>query len=365
MTAADEPPGRRPQRESGPDVDELPPRLVEAASWRLAARMVAALPGSRVLQPHPGSGQYDVLAVRSDGVHAPAATFHINRGGGLRTLAAPHVSDVPLVAAEHLWPLMCTQGVETTVAHVLVRAGLTAHVRQRGRRWLTYEVLGHLLTSRALDDTVWCVHSVLLDTSGEDGGVRGPLLPDAADVWWLRPEETWVVTVDGRPVAWLWEGWLLRPNGERLDLAARYAQGATVADLAAEVARRTRPASQALPALRPRPVEPPEAGRDAARAWLRWAGAYDGYRLLARTPEALSAVLEPARNEYRSTGQVPSWCGPHLLRAWLFLLFREDHHSGGELFREDTGSTREWHDVVHALPAGAPVREPGPEPNSP
>jgi len=23
------------------------------------------------------------------------------------------------------------------------------------------------------------------------------LLPDAADVWWLRRQETWVVTVDG------------------------------------------------------------------------------------------------------------------------------------------------------------------------
>jgi len=52
-----------------------------------------------VLQPHPGSGQEDVLAVRSDGVDSPAATFHISRGGGLRTLAAPHVCDVPVVAA--------------------------------------------------------------------------------------------------------------------------------------------------------------------------------------------------------------------------------------------------------------------------
>lgn len=56
---------------------------------------VAALPGSKVLNLHPGGGQYDVLSVQSDGQQAPTAVFHINRPGSLHTVEAPHVSDEP------------------------------------------------------------------------------------------------------------------------------------------------------------------------------------------------------------------------------------------------------------------------------
>jgi len=77
-----------------PVVDELPPTLVEAASWRRGAD-VAALPGSKVLKLHPGGGQYDVLSVQPDGQQAPTAVFHINRPGSLHTVEAPHVSDEP------------------------------------------------------------------------------------------------------------------------------------------------------------------------------------------------------------------------------------------------------------------------------
>ena len=66
--------------------DVVPSGLLNAASWRLAAELVSAIPGARVRELHPGGDQYDVLAVLTDDgrVH-----LDINRNGGLHVHAAP------------------------------------------------------------------------------------------------------------------------------------------------------------------------------------------------------------------------------------------------------------------------------------
>ena len=102
------------------------------------------------------------------------------------------------------------------------------------------------------------------------------------------------------------------------------------------------------------PVEPPTSDpvRDPG-AWLDWAGAYNAYERLAGTPQALAAVLAPARNEYQdSRGVVPEWAGVDLLRGWLFFLYREDRFTSGSLFR-DSGDpvTLEWRRVYAAWQA--------------
>lgn len=85
-------------------------------------------------------------------------------------------------------------------------------------------------------------------------------------------------------------------------------------------------------------------------AWLEWAGRYDAYRLLASEPAQLERLLRPARGEYRSAGRVPAWCGEHLLRGWLFLLYRSDHFAGGyDLTTPASDQFQEWSAVVDAL----------------
>lgn len=85
-------------------------------------------------------------------------------------------------------------------------------------------------------------------------------------------------------------------------------------------------------------------------AWLGWAGEYDAYRLLASEPAQLERLLRPVRGDYRSTGRVPAWCGEHLLRGWLFLLYRSDYFAGGyDLTKPGSDQFKEWNAVVDAL----------------
>lgn len=85
-------------------------------------------------------------------------------------------------------------------------------------------------------------------------------------------------------------------------------------------------------------------------AWLEWVGRYDAYRLLASEPGQLERLLRPARDDYRSTGRVPAWCGEHLLRGWLFLLYRSDYFAGGyDLTTPGSDPFKEWTAVADAL----------------
>lgn len=76
---------------------------------------------------------------------------------------------------------------------------------------------------------------------------------------------------------------------------------------------------------------------------IHWAHSYDGYRRFASDSQALHRLLEIARNEYRSRGRVPDWCGVDYLRAWAFYLVRADRFAGGGTLGE------EWVAVLDAV----------------
>lgn len=69
-------------------VGELSPTVIEAASWTLAAQMARRHPGVTVSRHHPGGGQYDCLAIRSEsGLHIDLNRVgrihvHATEGGG-------------------------------------------------------------------------------------------------------------------------------------------------------------------------------------------------------------------------------------------------------------------------------------------
>lgn len=218
--------------------------MVNAASWRLAAELVAAIPHSVVHETHPCDGQYDVL-----NVHTPDRRVHldINRFGSLHTHAAP--TKAPPLPAEQLWPTLCRPGGPTRVAvGALERAGLTGHSRNRSRARLTYEVIAQLLISRMLDQAPWDVRSVWRDDPYGDHELWPP---PAGLVGGTASDRVWAVLVgysaysdsdtrgqhDPRPVAWLWEGWVGYPDGERRDLTRERARGDSLGEIAARVSR--------------------------------------------------------------------------------------------------------------------------------
>ncbi len=82
---------------------------------------------------------------------------------------------------------------------------------------------------------------------------------------------------------------------------------------------------------------------------IQWAHRYDGYARLARTPERLAEILEPARQEYRRSRRVPEWCGVDLLRGWAFYLTRADRHGGGYGLMEGGPMVDEWRAVLERI----------------
>ena len=82
---------------------------------------------------------------------------------------------------------------------------------------------------------------------------------------------------------------------------------------------------------------------------VEWAHEYNGYARLARTPENLARILEPAWQEYRRTNRIPEWCGVDLLRGWAFYLTRADRHGGGYGLMEGGSMIDEWEHVIEAL----------------
>ena len=76
---------------------------------------------------------------------------------------------------------------------------------------------------------------------------------------------------------------------------------------------------------------------------IRWAHNYDGYSRIAQDPASLERLLVSARDEYRSRGDVPDWCGVDYLKSWAFYLARANRQAGAGTLGE------EWESVLEAL----------------
>jgi hypothetical protein len=209
----------------------LPWPLINAASWRLAADLVAALPGARVVEMHPGGGQYDILAVLADD---GGVRLQINRGGSLHFEAAPTAAAA--VPPERLWPTCVRPGGARLMAtDALQASGLQGRPRNRSRRRLECQVISHVLTARAFEQEPWDVRSAFDDSSGSAGSsvVRNRLPPDGLMPRSATPAETWAVLQGNSPRAWLHDGWLGLPTGERRDLKLLRDRGWSLPALAA------------------------------------------------------------------------------------------------------------------------------------
>ena len=99
---------------------------------------------------------------------------------------------------------------------------------------LTYRVIAQSLTTGLLDRQEWQAATQYYDSSGGDEGLTPTPHPE---VTYLPANQVWMLTPDGSPHAWLWDGWACLPIGDRRDLYAAYRSGRSLHELAAELLR--------------------------------------------------------------------------------------------------------------------------------
>lgn len=218
-------------------------RFIDAASWAIATELTRAMPALRLFHTHPGGGQYDVLAVVGPGVEV-----NVNRVGSIHVNGADDMTEHPELGYLR-WQQRLVAGVTagTIAKEVAAVAGIpwpsprpktVPHV-------LGYRVITRLLNARLSEPEEWTATTQFIDTSGEDGGVF--LEVPSVEMSAIPANHVWLVTRDTAPVAWFWDGWAWNSNHERINLQARYRQGASLDALVAELTHA--PAADSAPAL--------------------------------------------------------------------------------------------------------------------
>ena len=211
------------------DVESLPKPWVDAASLALAAGICAAVDGSRMVEMHPGGGMYDTLGVL---IGAEQLAL-LNRG---MSLTLPTTPDSLRIDGAQLWAALSRPGgIAETTLNVLEMLGSPRPPARMSRAQLTAAILAHAVIAHMLDPQPLDARTVIEDTSGDIGGPRRALIPpDGLFHPGANLNDTWVLVQGNpwRPVAWLWDGWLATPGGDRIDLMRLHEDGRSIAQLA-------------------------------------------------------------------------------------------------------------------------------------
>lgn len=210
-----------PDREFRGGGDLFGSPLVEALSWGLAARLVRRHPDLRIVEEHPGGGQYDCLTIvgRSD-----AARIHLNRVGSGFVWA--HGGGSWQWAWRGIWDELTTRsdfrfGVELLEHH----AGLerVAETPAAQPHTVTYRLIAHVLMSN-LGSRAW---RASFDFGGETW--TGMSIPS----WVPLSEGCWMLHRNAEPVLALDcdRGLAVRVDGRRFDLMAEYGRDRRISTL--------------------------------------------------------------------------------------------------------------------------------------
>jgi type III secretion system-like peptide-binding chaperone len=181
-------------------------RFVLAQSWWIARELVRRHPHLRLIETHPGGGQYDCLTLLDSRSAGPGSLVDLNRAGRI------HVDNG---ACEPLgWDtVFAARGGHDIVRRIEAVAGLHPLVPAppTGPSALTYRVLARILTSLVDDRHTWDVRNGQLDSSGYGGGRRSELdwFPSAVKALRdVRPDDLfqepayrfWILLRDTDPV---------------------------------------------------------------------------------------------------------------------------------------------------------------------
>lgn len=295
-------------------------QAVHAASWRLAAELVHSVgPCSVVTTYDPPGGGYDVLWIRPDS--ALGTGVYLNRNGSIHVMGPGHAHLDPWPGTE-VWARCLTGGgIKIVLAQILAA---WHHALPTSRQWasrsvLTYRVLSEVLAANSLDSHEWTV----VDAARFWTAQRDPFTFDPSLRSMLN-RELWQVERGCQPLAWLHEGWLWRPNGDRIDLYHRYRAGQSLGELAALVTHEGLQHSVPVPGLA---LELPAPDAEYEQV-LQFAATYNLYERFGTTlpldllGKAVLGELDPSSREALELGQ-------DAIRYWLFAEYRADYFQGG------------------------------------
>ncbi len=309
--------------------------VVDAAAWRLAAEVARRVPGGAVIEE---AGAARALTVRSgtrtaaEGGQSLGGSSVVSIAREGRREARTHGS-AGTVLGHEAWGNLAGRAEVVRLAALIV--GVTtgkaarSHALPTTANTLVARLIALGAARHALTDEVVRV----LDMRG-DGG---PDWLSRRDDLLLEPgmesdRPIWGIVVDGAVVSALYEGWLLTPAGETINLFARYRAGASLSDLLGLTMT-----SGLVVARPPGVVDLPPLPFDRT-AWLPAIYSYEMYwRTAALHTDLVHAIGELVHNARQ--GDLPPSVGVDTLRAMLFYVERAAHQFG------------EWQDLDHRAAA--------------
>ena len=212
-------------------------QLREIASWHIISEIVCRYPGRfRIIETHPGGGQYDCLSIFDTRV---AHIADLNRRGSLHILRQVGAADRGRRGAEPLdvWEQMARTGdIRRIVDKACRRMGLEVpdELPPIPPDGLVYRFVAHLLSHAAFGQMQWECRNGCFDTSGYGGGVSHAFeaFPSAQarlqkatseDLFNEAAYRFWFVFRGHEPVLALeTTGWVWNANDDSFDLMRLY-----------------------------------------------------------------------------------------------------------------------------------------------
>lgn len=139
-------------------------RFVTAQSWWIATELVRRNTQLRILEWHPGGGQYDALGILD--LSLEKVTISLNRrGGSIHLVESPDFEPIG-------WSEVFSSSPHAIVERIEKGAGLTppAQTPPTERHTLTYRIIAAILAQMVNSKTTWDARSAFADTSGYGSG---------------------------------------------------------------------------------------------------------------------------------------------------------------------------------------------------
>jgi len=288
--------------------------LALTSAWRLATQLVRQSAGALIEETAGSPG----LAVRAGG--RVVVEMELAGSCELRSVALP-----PIPRSDWAWPMP-----DQELRRLCTTLGSTARLEREPsskhkRLWLTGMVITRVVGRLALSGTSLDVYDARREGApvprwlARRDDLRG--IPSMDD----EPAPVWAVEVGGDVVGALFDGWLLTPAGESINLFARFLGGASVEELANLAAGRPPLSEETPPGVVDLPDGPFDRNDDR---WARVLYSFNSYERLADLggPEhqRLAEILARVHDGTLDAAKL----GTDVLRGALFFLERGCRHQG-------------------------------------
>jgi hypothetical protein len=228
----------------------LTPSLIELASWTLATELMRRAPDLlRIIETHPGGGQYDCLSiVRTDRDHHLCAFNRLGSFTAFKRFDFGHDCWTQINVWDHIARGESTRSILDEICTILclpLRSPLPTVTPVS----LTYRVITATLRTKTFSPANWNCLNGFLDSSGLGGcGIRKDLFSPFATVpaplsseksknsTLARASDFWFLCCNDEPIICLeTAGRAYSTKGAMIELQPEYARRRNICDVVAEL----------------------------------------------------------------------------------------------------------------------------------